>query len=261
MSFTETLRVIVDHLIERRGDYRDLFTTRSSFMTRRLGAVYRVPVAAEQGWETFEFAEGDPRGGLLAHASLNMLNAHPGRSSATLRGVFLRESLLCQEVPPAPADVDFGLFNEDDTPKYRTARERLSVHSTAASCRNCHKLSDPIGLGLGIKLSLLASYTNLALPRGGLAPGAAYLRVRHGVPVASYLSFAVASLLITAVLVGCAGLLSGVIVAGSLYTVGEVHGTLGPAADRAADAHVRYEAAVDVDGIDDDPDLEAPTFG
>lgn len=53
----------------------------------------------------------------------------------------------------------------------------------------------------------------------------------------------------------------GVIVAGSLYIVGEVHGTLGSTADRAADAHVRYEADVDVDGTDDDPDLEAPPFG
>ena len=146
----QTLRVVVDHLVIRQGDYRDLFTQRRSFMTRRLGALYRVPVASEDGWESFEFGPEDPRAGLLAHASLNMLNAHPGRSSATLRGVFLRESLLCQDVPPAPADVDFGLFNEDDSPEYRTARERLAVHSTAASCRNCHELTDPIGLGLEV---------------------------------------------------------------------------------------------------------------
>ena len=63
---------------------------------------------------------------------------------------FLREALLCQEVPPAPADVDFGLFNEDDNPEYRTARDRLAAHASSASCRNCHELTDPIGLGLEV---------------------------------------------------------------------------------------------------------------
>jgi len=146
----QTMRVVVDHLVTRQGDYRDLFTTRRSFMTRKLGPVYAVSVGAEQGWEPMMFPENNPRSGLLTHASFNMLHAHPGRSSATLRGVFLREALLCQEVPPAPADVDFGLFNEDDNPQYKTARDRLEVHSSNASCRNCHKLSDPIGLGLEV---------------------------------------------------------------------------------------------------------------
>jgi hypothetical protein len=146
----QTLRVVVDHLVHRQGDYRELFTTRRSFVTRRLGAIYEIPVRAESGWDAIEFAANDPRAGLLAHASFNMLHSHPGRSSATLRGVFLREALLCQDVPAAPADVDFGLFNEDDNPEYRTARDRLEVHASTASCRNCHELTDPIGLGLEV---------------------------------------------------------------------------------------------------------------
>ena len=144
----QTLRVVVDHLVARQGDYRELFTTRRTFMTRTLGPVYALPVHAESGWEAAEFAPGDRRAGLLGHVSFNMLNAHPGRSSPTLRGLFMREALLCQSVPPAPANVDFGLFNADDNPQYKTARDRLAVHSSVASCRNCHVLTDPIGLGL-----------------------------------------------------------------------------------------------------------------
>lgn len=63
-----------------------------------------------------------------------------------------------------------------------------------------------VRLSICVMLTLLASYTNLALPRTGIAPGAVYLHVRHGVPYASYLSFAVASLLIATSLVGTAGL-------------------------------------------------------
>lgn len=144
----QTLRTVVDHLLARDGDYRALYTTRHSFLTRRLGPIYALPVRAESGWEPVAFTPASGRGGLLTHASFNMLHAHAGRSSPTLRGLFLREALLCQTVPPAPADVDFGLFNADDSPEFRTARDRLAVHATHASCRGCHALTDPVGLGL-----------------------------------------------------------------------------------------------------------------
>jgi hypothetical protein len=80
--------------------------------------------------------------------SINMLQAHPGRTSPTLRGKFIRESFLCQTVPTAPGNVKQELFNDDQNPKLRTARARLEAHASNGSCRGCHKLTDPIGLGL-----------------------------------------------------------------------------------------------------------------
>lgn len=58
-----------------------------------------------------------------------------------------------------------------------------------------------------------------------------------------------------------AGPEGGVIVAGSLYLVGEIHAALGPVRDRAGDAHVRFEAERAVDTLDDDLWEEAPPFG
>ncbi|MEQ9449426.1 MAG: DUF1592 domain-containing protein, partial [Rhodospirillaceae bacterium] len=42
----QTLRTIVDHLVVRGGDYRDLFTTGETFLTRELAAVYQVQLSA-----------------------------------------------------------------------------------------------------------------------------------------------------------------------------------------------------------------------
>ncbi|MFT4615484.1 MAG: hypothetical protein ACI9NT_002638 [Bacteroidia bacterium] len=144
----QTLRFVIQQLVERRADYRTLYTSRELPMTRSLGPVYGVPVRAANGWEDASIPDSQPRAGLLSHASFNMLFAHPGRSSATLRGVFMREALLCQTIPEAPADVDFTQFSNDQQAVYKTARERLEVHSTQASCRKCHKLTDPIGLAM-----------------------------------------------------------------------------------------------------------------
>ena len=88
----QTLRTIADHLVAQRGDYRDLFTTRRTFMTRTLGTVYRVPVSAEKGWEPFEFPQDDPRAGLQTQNRFQALHRPKGRSSPTLRGKAVRET-------------------------------------------------------------------------------------------------------------------------------------------------------------------------
>lgn len=147
-SREQVLRTVVDHLITRGGDYRDLYTTRHTFMSSDLGGIYRIPVnRGSQGWQPYEFAPDNPRGGLLTSVGFLAQHSHPGRSSPTRRGRALREILLCQNVPDPPPNVDFSLFNEPSA-NAMTARERLSAHSTVPTCRGCHSLTDPIGLGL-----------------------------------------------------------------------------------------------------------------
>jgi hypothetical protein len=142
----QTLRTIVAHLANDR-DYRHLFTTTDSFMTRRLGVVYQVPVVTASGWEPYVFPDDTGRAGLLGHISLNALHSHAGRSSATLRGKFVREVLLCQDVPTPPANIDFSIV-ENTAGELRTARDRLEAHVTNEACSGCHTLMDPIGLAL-----------------------------------------------------------------------------------------------------------------
>lgn len=139
---------IVDHLVRRRGDYRTLFTTPRTWVTRPLGALYEIPVKRETGWEPYEFAEGDGRAGLIGHAGFLAMYSQSGRSSPTLRGRAVRELLLCQPVPDPPGNVNFTVVQETTNPVLRTARDRLSAHATDPSCSGCHKITDPIGLSL-----------------------------------------------------------------------------------------------------------------
>jgi hypothetical protein len=144
----QTLRTIADFLVAEHGDYRDLFTSRKTFLTRNLGMLYRVPVETRNGWETHVFPLGDARAGLLSQISFLALHSHPGRSSATLRGKAIRELLLCVRVPMPPPNVNFAIVQDTNNPKFKTARERLTAHRTDAVCAGCHKIMDPVGLGL-----------------------------------------------------------------------------------------------------------------
>ena len=141
----QTLRTVIDHLLHKQLDYRDLYVTRATFMSPALAPLYQIP--ASSGWTEYEFPADSPRQGLLTHVSFVALRAHPGRSSPTLRGKALRERLLCQIVPPPPPSVDFGKLNNPDA-HYKTQRERVNVHLEDPACAGCHKITDPMGLAL-----------------------------------------------------------------------------------------------------------------
>ena len=145
----QTLRIIINELVTKNGDYRELFTTRSTFLTQSLGAIYRVPVSAAgpSDWASYELPEHDPRAGLLTQAGFLAVHAHAGRSSPTRRGKALREIFMCQKVPDPPPNVSFDIF-EDPNAKRPTARDRAQAHSTDEVCAGCHKVTDPIGLAL-----------------------------------------------------------------------------------------------------------------
>jgi hypothetical protein len=149
----QTLRTIVDHLLHKNKDYRDLFVTRDTFLTPALAALYRVPISRssqELGgaipWIPYHYADSDPYIGLFSQVSFLSLHSHPGRTSPTRRGKALREIFFCQNVPPPPGNVDFGLVQNTSDPRYKTVRQRLTAHRTESTCAGCHKIMDPIGL-------------------------------------------------------------------------------------------------------------------
>ncbi|CAN7584028.1 DUF1592 domain-containing protein [Phenylobacterium sp. LjRoot219] len=147
----QALRTIVDLVVTQKGDYRDLFTTKKTFINRSLGALYKVAVdeSAIGGWTPYTFAASDPRGGILTLPGFLMLDpTHEGRSSPTIRGKNVRELFLCQQIPQPPANVDFSAVQNTADLMHKTARERLAIHVEDASCAGCHKLTDPIGLSM-----------------------------------------------------------------------------------------------------------------
>jgi hypothetical protein len=141
----QTLRTIIDHTLNQGKDYRDLFTSRSTYMSPALAILYGVP--AQPGWTPYTFPEDSPRAGLLTQVSFLALTSHPGRSSVTLRGMALRERFLCQTVPEPPPGIDFSVLTNPDA-HYPTQRMRVAAHLETPSCAGCHRITDPIGLSL-----------------------------------------------------------------------------------------------------------------
>jgi hypothetical protein len=146
MAREETLKLFEDVVFDRNDDFRDILTTRRTFVTSKLASMYQVAAPSAEGFAPVELPEESLRRGILGHVSLLALYAHPTSSSATLRGKFVREKLLCATIPNPPVNVNTAL--PEPTPDAKTLRQRVQIHFANAACAACHKIMDPIGLGL-----------------------------------------------------------------------------------------------------------------
>ena len=143
---TETLLDAERLAFDVDADFRDLLTTRETFVNRKLASLYGVRAPSQTDFALVTLPDDKPRRGLLGQVSVLALGAHPTTSSPTLRGKFIQQILLCREVAPPPVNLNTALPMPSATA--RTMRERLVSHATDPFCAACHKNTDPVGLGL-----------------------------------------------------------------------------------------------------------------
>ncbi len=142
----ETLMMLEKLVFDDETDYREIFTKETAWVDRRLAAIYNVRATSREGFGEITFSRENNRRGLLGQVSMLALHAHSVSSSATLRGKFVRQVLLCDEVPPPPVNVDTALPAPSGNAV--TLRDRVQEHLTNPNCATCHLAMDPIGLGL-----------------------------------------------------------------------------------------------------------------
>jgi len=142
---SELERMFENTVFDASGSFRELFTTRETFLNEELARVYGVEGVVGPELRPHTFADGSHRAGMLTSAGFLAVNAHKTQTSPTHRGRFVRIQLLCEDVPPPPEGVDTSLPAPDPNAPPQTLRERLEIHRESPSCAGCHELMDPIG--------------------------------------------------------------------------------------------------------------------
>ena len=139
-------RTFVSDLVWNDGNFMDLFTANYGYVSPELARIYGVPAPARD-FERVAFPANSERAGILGQGLFLASTAKPEDSSPTARGLFVREQFLCQHVPDPPPGVNTNLPPVTEA-KPQTNRDRMSEHTTNASCATCHKLMDAVGFGL-----------------------------------------------------------------------------------------------------------------
>jgi hypothetical protein len=127
----------------------ELFSTKRVVVNADLARLYGIDDSGMTGDEFREvtLSEDSPRIGILGKAAFLSQFANQKEGSPTLRGKFIRQSLMCLNVPSPPGDVDL-VIDEAPIDMPMTKRERLELHRENPSCANCHAFMDPLGLPL-----------------------------------------------------------------------------------------------------------------
>ncbi len=146
-AWQQSIQAFMAHLITNDGNFAELFRSPRVFVNQALWDLYPTVGGFSDPPETFVGLDYplEERAGLLTQPALMALLSHSDQSAPILRGVFVRDVLLCDPPPAPPPTVNPTPPALDPN---ATTRERFAQHTESASCSGCHQLIDPIGLGL-----------------------------------------------------------------------------------------------------------------
>lgn len=145
-AMVEETRRLFHHIVDDNRSFLELYTADYTFLNGPLAEIYGLPSPTEE-FAKVSYPSDSGRGGLLGHASFLVATSKPSETSPTARGLFVRSQLLSHEVPAPPPGVTAELPEiTQDSPM--TNRQRLDIHLNSEACASCHRLIDPIGLGL-----------------------------------------------------------------------------------------------------------------
>ncbi|HRI67282.1 MAG TPA: DUF1592 domain-containing protein [Polyangium sp.] len=144
---TEIEMLVEDLVFEQQADARSIFSTRMTYVNSDLAALYGIdaPGASKTEFVKVELPADGPRAGVLTSGAFLTMNAHESYTSPTARGKYVRERVLCLDVPAPPPGVDTSLDPVPMGEPPKTVRERMELHRTNPSCASCHSFIDPPG--------------------------------------------------------------------------------------------------------------------
>ncbi|QQR91373.1 MAG: DUF1592 domain-containing protein [Myxococcales bacterium] len=132
-----------DVFFDQDARLETLFTSPVVFANARLAASYEFEAPEGDALSKVEL-DGQTRFGLLGQPALLAMLSKTDQSDPIHRGVFVRQQILCQQLPPPPNNV---VVNIEAPAEGLSTRERFAAHSTDPSCNGCHRLIDPVGFG------------------------------------------------------------------------------------------------------------------
>jgi hypothetical protein len=138
----EQKRFINDLTFASSGTFEQLFRADYVFANAELARFYGL-----RGGDDFAkvpATAASKRGGLLGLGAVLAAQAHSNESSPVKRGKFVRDRLLCQDLPPPPANLDTTPPGLDPA---LTTRARFAKHTADPACSSCHRYIDGVGFG------------------------------------------------------------------------------------------------------------------
>lgn len=132
----EEARAFIEQVGTLTGTAPSLVTVAVPSVSAELDAFYRGDPSG---------AAGGPRLGGLALGSVLAEHGRFNLSSPVLRGLFVRNRVLCQVIESPPEDVDTTIEAPMAGGPVQTTRQSFEAHTSNAVCQQCHQYIDTLG--------------------------------------------------------------------------------------------------------------------
>ncbi|MEM6954338.1 MAG: DUF1588 domain-containing protein [Myxococcota bacterium] len=139
-ALVRSTRAWFDALIDAPNFFESLMQSEDVYVDRDTAAIHGL----ESNSGELERVRDARRRGLLTQPAFLAAFGLPDETDPIRRGLFIREHLLCDGLPPVPLDVVDPIPDTEGA----TLRERLGEHVSNRRCSSCHDLMDPLGLTL-----------------------------------------------------------------------------------------------------------------
>jgi hypothetical protein len=137
-------RLYFAEMLQRDPPARVIVDSDFTFLNERLATHYGIPGVKGIAMRRVPLPPDSPRGGLMTQASVLKVTANGTTTSPVLRGKWIMERILGQEIPPPPPVAAV----EPDIRGAVTIRQQLAKHRDSTSCASCHAKMDPPGFAL-----------------------------------------------------------------------------------------------------------------
>lgn len=132
------------HLLQNQQSPLKLISSEMTFVNSSLAEHYGID-DNEPTWHPIHGVKQIGRGGVLGFAATLAQQSGASRSSPILRGHWISETLLGEQLPKPPKDVP---PLPETPPQGLTERELTAQHSSDPACSRCHRHIDPFGFAL-----------------------------------------------------------------------------------------------------------------
>jgi len=146
-AMREEATTFLDKLREDDRSVLDLLDSDYAWLNGDLAKYYGIPGVEGKDFRRVALRPEWHRGGLIGMGAVLALTSHTSRTSPTLRGKWILESIYGTPPPPPPPDA--GTIKEQKKgAEPKTFRELMALHAVQPACASCHRRIDPLGFAL-----------------------------------------------------------------------------------------------------------------
>ncbi|MBT7853519.1 MAG: DUF1592 domain-containing protein [Opitutae bacterium] len=147
-AMSEEVRLFFESIVRENLSVARFVDSDYTFLNEPLAKIYGVTQPVPGPKMRRVKLENPDRGGILGMPATLAATSLPNRTSPVRRGVWVLEQVLGERVPSPPPDIPELEEQEHKEIEGLTLRQRTELHQSEETCRNCHKVLDPIGFGL-----------------------------------------------------------------------------------------------------------------